>query len=490
MSISFTRRKKKRCDGQYPCRTCSSGRKKIPCEYPEGIVVGLPTQTAAEVVSVEYSSPDSNSGSSSSTGTNSSETPAATSTSTVATDSAKSSSTGVESYPTNYLTLSEISHARKLFIDHRRQLGLGVRDETLAILADGVANETLHSSVLHACQLLGYMLARHLQDNTWVRLPDQSEREAAQMRLTLNALQHAEIPPLAALQSATLLSFYFFSKGDIVRAREMVLTGNAIVRERDLDAVVEDPTPPAPGNRAYGFKVAPTTDAGELQAAVSQLVYLDLSYAITLQIPSLLDAELRDRFRTLISRPNVNAESNFIRAKSAFLLFEAQQIVARWYQEPALSFDEGAEWQSKYWDNMEALDTHRAYISVALAKLAFCPRLHNLGLTLKVCAVMLHTGVSALFTIFAADYEELRDKKHAAVGEIIAISSTFTEEDCKYLDPILSACWTSIIGTLDHCISLGAGAIEQSMHDIPAMAGVIRQRNRTLQRVLPFAVDV
>ncbi|KAJ7744582.1 hypothetical protein B0H16DRAFT_1857330 [Mycena metata] len=412
--------------------------------------------------------------------------------------------------PESSADAEELATVRRLFLDHRTQLGLSVRQSTVDLIAKGIANDVLEPSVLHACQLLGYMLARHLQDDTWVCLLDQSDREAEQLSLALSALRRSNsnsntdsdsdsdsdpiMPPpnpVASLQTVTLLSAYFFSKGDIVRAREMILTGNAIVREHELDsatALAQDPPPGA--ERPYMFKVAPTTDAAEAQAAVSQLVYLDMSYAITLKLPSILDSGLRDNFRALINHPNVNAEANFVRAKSAFLLFETQQIVARWYEEPKLSDDEGASWQARYWDVMEALDTHRAYVAVNLTKITFCPALRTLGLTLKVCIIMLLTGVSCLVTIFAADHVELGEKKLAAVGEIISISRMFSEEDCQYLDPVLSACWSAIIGTLDYCISLGQGAIARSMHDIPAMAGVIRQRNKALQRVLPFAVDV
>ncbi|KAJ7046321.1 hypothetical protein C8F04DRAFT_343331 [Mycena alexandri] len=316
----------------------------------------------------------------------------------------------------------ELTYIRRVFLNHRTQLGLSVRESILVAIATGVADDGLHPSVLHACQLLGYMLVRHLPDDTWVHSPAQCDREAP--------------TPLAALQMLALLSSYFFSKGDIVQAREMILAGNTVVREHNLDATDPEAASAEPGR--HGFNAAPTSTAAEIQAAVSRLVFLDLSYAITLKLPSIMDPVLRDNFKTLISRPNAYAEMNFVRAKSAFLLFEARGIAERWYQQPPLTETEGLEWQSKYWDTMEMLDAHRSYITLALTKMAFCPSQHTMGLSLKVCLVMLLTGIGSLLSLFSAYNPELAAQKVAAVNEIVRISSIFTEEDCKHLDPILS----------------------------------------------------
>ncbi|KAJ7168892.1 hypothetical protein C8R46DRAFT_1092809 [Mycena filopes] len=418
----------------------------------------------------------------------------------------------------------ELANIRSLFLQHATQFGLSVRTRTLDALARGVADadpnaDGLHPAMLHACQLLGYMLVRHLQDDTWVLLPAPCGREAAQLALALDALQltPTTLPtttttacpdfaaqrgpprpapsPLASVQTLILLASYFFSKGDIARAREMISSGNDLVREHALDVMLMESCSPSADGMAgepprYGFNTAPTSCVAEVQAAVSHLVYLDVSYAITLKLPSVMDPALRENFQTLINRPNKNAEANFVRAKSAFLLFEAQQLAERWWQQNPLTDTEGAQWQSRYWDTMEGLDAHRSYITLALTKMAFCPATHTMGLSLKVCLIMLLTGQICLLSLFSAHNPELGEQKLAAVNEIVRISSIFTEGDCKYLDPILSVCWTSIIGALDLCVALGKGAMEQSMHDIPAMAGVIRQRNKTLQRVLPFAADL
>ena len=89
---------------------------------------------------------------------------------------------------------------------------------------------------------------------------------------------------------------------------------------------------------------------------------------------------------------------------------------------------------------MEALDTHRSFLALTLTKLAFCPTLRTMGLGLKVCSVLVLTGLTTLLSLFSLDQPELGQKKQAAITEIISISSIFSEEDCEHLDPILSVC--------------------------------------------------
>ncbi|KAJ6461019.1 hypothetical protein C8R45DRAFT_537543 [Mycena sanguinolenta] len=388
----------------------------------------------------------------------------------------------------------ELAGMRRLFLGHRIQLGLSVLDATLAAVEEGISDDAvLHPALLYACQLLGYMLARHLHQSSCICLPGASDRENEQLRLTFSALQNRDLDtsprPVVHLQTATLLSLYFFNKGDIARAREMILTGNTLVRTHDLDSTASNFAPSAEATRV-NFQAKPITEEGVTQAAVSQLLYLDLLYAITLKLPCIIDPVLRENFKKLIRRPNANPEVNYVRAKSAFLMYETQRLSAQWAQQPGLDECAIAEWQKTYWDVMEALDTHRSFITLSLTKLAFCPKMHLLGLSLKACAVVVSTGTAALLSLFSGDHPELRQKKYAAIAEVISISTLFSEADFEDLDPILSACWSAVISTLDQCIVSCPDSKAKSMHDIPAMAGMMRQQNETLQRSLPFAVGV
>ncbi|KAF8218211.1 hypothetical protein K438DRAFT_1953039 [Mycena galopus ATCC 62051] len=386
----------------------------------------------------------------------------------------------------------ELLGMRRLFLSHRIQLGLSVPDLTLAAIEEGTPDDAvlLHPALLHACQLLGYMLSRHLQQNSSLCRAEPSKREEQQLCLTFGAMQCCEdatLRPVSRLQTITLLTLYFYNKGDVARARELILTGNALVRAHSLDSMANKP---GSVETRVSFHVKPMTEEGETQAAVSQLVYLDLLIAITLKLPSIIDPLLRDNFKKLINRSNANPEINYVRAKSAFLMHETQRLSVQWAIVPSLAEAEAIEWQQTYWDVMEALDTHRSFITLSLTKLAFCPIMRLLGLSLKLCSVVVMTGTAALLSLFSGDHPELGQKKCAAVTDVVSISGVFSDEDLTHLDPILSACWSAIISTLDHVVAMGPELVAKSMHDIPAMAVMIRQRNQTLQRAMPFVVDV
>ncbi|KAJ6479955.1 hypothetical protein C8R47DRAFT_1198092 [Mycena vitilis] len=383
----------------------------------------------------------------------------------------------------------ELLGIRHLFLQQRFQLGLSVPDTTLAAFAHAIPDSSaLHPAVLHACQLLGYTFAHHLDHKSWCC---QTEAATRQLRLALHDLHPpsagSALRPVACLQAMNLLSLHHFYVGDIVQASELICRGSACVREHSLDCVV-----PAQTQRPT-FVIGPTTDAEETNAAVAQLVYLDIAYAVVLKLPSTIAPVLHANFKIrVLSRDtcNLNTEMNSVRAKSVFLLFEAQQLAVRWYQHPGLSdAEEAAAWQQSYWDLMEALDAERSFLNLTLTRIAFAPTLRALGITLKVCMVLILTGLDALFALFSCGNEELQQKRHTVLAEFTSMGRLLDQKDCDDLDPLLmveralcidpSGCqsyWTHIVGTLDQYMV----ARPESVDDISVMARLLRESNNSL----------
>ncbi|KAJ6626630.1 hypothetical protein B0H10DRAFT_1997936 [Mycena sp. CBHHK59/15] len=390
----------------------------------------------------------------------------------------------------------ELSQARELFSKHRMKLGLSVSEDKLAALSSGDSSGAIvHPALLHACQLTGNLLAHHPQSHAWLFFPEQSQQEIEQTQLVFDSLTQVgdKSPcPVTSLQAFTLVSLYFLNKGDVLRFREMLFKGNHIVIENKIDlSLLEAAATSEPQPLRKSFSINPKTPAAEAQGAFSHLIYLDLVYSIILKVPSILHPRLLANFRRLIDRPVSNTETNFIRAKSAFLLYEAQHLDSRWRQEElGQQLDAAAEWQKTYWELMEEIDEHRSFLTVTLTKIAFCPKLRTMGLALKACTIMLLTGSAQLISLFESDDPELMHRKHDAVVQVVSITSTFTDEDCEYLDPILSTCWEAVVRSLDTCIAAGPLAVGGTLHNLQGMACVIRQVNKTLQRVFPYASEI
>ncbi|KAJ7159196.1 hypothetical protein C8R43DRAFT_948132 [Mycena crocata] len=535
------RRKKKKCDGHMPCYTCANGRKEIDCKYPEEELVTLSQIPDTRSGSFQWAlrssikdlsgnviePPSQQRAANGSTRTSDSAVPRVhpptfdQSEIAYFTESPPQGGSSALNSPSPFFEMTSpamvpeaeeqdeelLEHIRKIFLAHRFQVGFSVPDETLEAISQGVIEGThLQPEVLHACQLMGSLFARHLQNNAWLPLPGQSKGEAKQLRLTLFFLQTALPVPLPHLQAKILLSLYFSIKGELLRAQEVLATANKVVVEHKLDAaLLQRPNATAEILSKRTFTPVPVTPAAEIRATLSHLVYLDLSHMIFLKLPSVLDPELYASFRRIATIPAADAEINFVRAKSAVLMFEAQKLAEQWYRfelgrlsirrlrashsyQLCIGDDGAAAWQEKYWELMEAIETHRCAINLALTRTVFCPELKIVGLTLKMCSIIVHTGLSILLALFSPHHVELRRKQHDVVAEIVSISASYSEEDCEYLDPMVSACWTVIIGMMDE-LALGPDVCPQFTHEFPAMAAIIRARSQTLQRVLPFALS-
>ncbi|KAJ7636287.1 hypothetical protein FB45DRAFT_445290 [Roridomyces roridus] len=547
------RRKKKKCDGKLPCRTCATSRKKLKCEYPDGMLVDLENPTPPE----NYRGPALYRNNSPESGSSNDSSPVYV---TIPVDtsnlpqiqvidddiSSPSPFTTREllpAQPTSFVDVPELIQARDIFLDrvsdkapsqdsiekalvdfagapwpieptpffqvpdpnpddelyqirqlfllHRIQHGLNLPAHRLEAISKGVATpNVIHPILIYVCQLTGYMLARHLHNNTWLNLPGRSPGEVEQTNLVLISLTTfgQMACPTAYVQTCNLLAIYFSNKGDLARAREILIKGHEMAVDHNVHKLVLMP-PSAEEAGHTGFKITPPNPEAEVQATLSQGVYLDIAFNLLLGVPRVLDPRLDQAFRKLIDAPNSRVEINFVRAKSALLLWDAKRLVNEWSQG---SMDEAAisKWQNNYWHLVELLDGHRSLISVTLIKLAFFPNLRTLLLSLKVCAIITLTALAELLALFAAEQSELQRRKHEAILEIISMSSGFSKEDCDFLDPILSICWRMVVHTVEGCMKTHGEAVKETMHDLPAMAVAIRQQNMTLQRALPNVMDL
>ncbi|KAF7302376.1 hypothetical protein HMN09_00871300 [Mycena chlorophos] len=513
------RRKKKRCDGKLPCNTCQLSRSKVQCEYGD-----LEPQDAQPQASSSSSGSSANSPATPDRDVIMSEPQTRDPAVADATSWAENPHGAIEDISDKGLIIppatskdspyditithvlsfpqpppeEELGGIRKLFLEYHTQFGLNLSDTLLTAVAEGDLESKLHPVLLHACQLLGFMLAQHrpVADGEWVALPGPCQGEVEQAQATLSVLQSKEnsLCPFAYVQTSALLSLYFFNKGDTARAREMISRADRLIREHSLDTCMIPSSPPPP---KHGFRIRPDSYTSEGIASIAQIVYLDLSYAILLNEPSLIDSRLLGRFREQISAPNPHGEVNFVRAKSLVLFFEVRTMVMQWVS-GGLSDDCKEAWLERYWDLIDALHSHKAFIALILTRIAFCPTLWPVNMTLKVAQILVLTGLATLLSVFERDNRELMNKKHEAIAEIVQMSNLFEQHDYAHLDPILSACWFSIINTLEQCTAALETILQAPGHpksagdfyDTAAMTTILRTQNAALKKVLPGVLDL
>ncbi|KAF7353775.1 hypothetical protein MVEN_01062900 [Mycena venus] len=273
------------------------------------------------------------------------------------------------------------------------------------------------------------------------------------------------------------VSLYFFHKSDFERGREFLTVASDTVLKHDLDLAVLANVPAEADNGTYS--ILPLDDAGVLRAAFSHLVFTAVDAQVVLNVPPIIDTRLLDKFDLLMNtQVTSNADINFLRAKSVRLLTQTRQLTAAWNsgQSPP------ASWFEQYWKLIEVLHAHIGVLNPTQLRVSFIPDAHTTGLVVKLCSTMALAALADLHGIFApSSHPESSRRYRDAVVEIVSISSTFSIDDCQYLDPILPVCWSIATKRI-----LDSEVVYENQESIIA---AIRACNHNLQQVLPFVSD-
>ncbi|KAJ7891253.1 hypothetical protein B0H14DRAFT_3855060 [Mycena olivaceomarginata] len=319
----------------------------------------------------------------------------------------------------------------------------------LALMAGDLSGTIVHPVLVHVCHLWGFMLDYYQRTNSWTYAPDKNSDEAVQMRLILGSLAGMLGPApntVTTLMTYLSVSLYFFHK------------------QNDLDLAALAKVPAETEDNGGTYSMLPLDDAGELRSAYSHLIYTGLAAKVVLTAPS-------------DTRVTNNADINFMRAKSLRLLMQTRQLTAAWNagQSPPPS------WFEQYWKYIETLHAHIGVLNPTQLRVSFIPDAHTTELALKLCATMALAALADLHGIFAPSHAESSRRYRDAVVEIVSISSTFSMDDCQYLDPILPLCWSVATKRI-----LDSEVIYENQESIIV---AIRACNHNLQQVLPFVSD-
>ncbi|KAJ7253369.1 hypothetical protein B0H12DRAFT_1116886 [Mycena haematopus] len=522
-ACSACRRKKKKCSGDWPCRTCIVSKKEDGCEYDDGSQLSFTRALIERTRELEQLLSEAKQAASPNI-LNHSIGPELS----VQLDQLLSSNTfaapepilfgrdpfldelgfttAVEPFPSDgdefkfFDNPAEIqaaasgsahqvvespeekmSRLRNVFLVKKLQLGFLVPTHKLnALIAGDLSGTIVHPVLVHVCHLWGYLLDYCERNQTRTYGPDENGDEVAQMRLILGSLAGMLGPaptPVTSLITYLCVSLYFFHKNDPNRGHEFLTVARDTVLKHDLDlAALANVPSGAESNGTYS--ILPLDEFGELRSAFSHLIYTALAANMVLTAPPLIGTRLLNKFDLLMNTEVINnADINFVRAKSLRLLTQTRQLTEAWNngKTPPPS------WFDQYWRLIEKLHAHIGTLHPTQLRISFIPEAHTTELVLKLASTMTLAALADLHGIFAPSHAESSRRYRDAVVEIVSISSTFSVDDCQYLDPILPLCWTVATKRI-----LDSEVMYENQESIMA---AIRACNYNLQQALPLVSD-
>ncbi|KAJ6606319.1 hypothetical protein DFH09DRAFT_1119816 [Mycena vulgaris] len=370
---------------------------------------------------------------------------------------------------------------RQTFLARGLQYGFTLSADKLSALANGdLSGNVVHPVLVHVCHLWGYKFDYYEQNRTWAYAPDKNGNEVAQMRLILGALAGMLGPapnPVTTTLTHLSVALYFFHKGDISRGQEFLSVASTTAMTHDLDLAALTNVPAEEEDKGL-YSIHPLSEADELRSVFSHLVYVGVSAPVVLSAPPIVDSRLLEKFDLLMdTKVTTTVDINFLRAKSARLLTKTRQFTAAWNNGQSPS----PTWFQQYLKLIEQLHTHIGILNPVQLRLSFIPDAHTTELVLKLCSTMALTALADLHGIFSPDHAESSRRYRDAVLEIVSISSTFSFDDCQYLDPILPICWSVATKRI-----LDNQVVYENQESIIA---AIRACNSNLQQALPYVTD-
>ncbi|KAJ7616580.1 hypothetical protein FB45DRAFT_230464 [Roridomyces roridus] len=392
---------------------------------------------------------------------------------------------------------TELYFVRNLFLDHRWQYHMNLTPSKADALSRGdISSGLIHPVLVHLAQLIGYVIANQQQSDTWVYFQGQTEGEAEQLRAVTAILYGSseslarmpEMDAITLLQAHTAFLLYHAMKGDIDMAVRLMDTMQGIILGKsgreclDEMGVACGAFPPA--TMMPSSSCCPETIAQEARSAFSAVVFIDLGRSLVLKLPMLLDEGIMDTFRRLAAANWTDNEINFIVAKSALFLVDAEQLSTEWA--PNLSPTAETAWSKRYWSLLTSIDAHLKVVNTPFMEMSFTHEAQVL--TLRGCILLSLAALVDLYSIFAPSHLAARRSHAGAVEEMARVSKMFGERDYQYLDAWVGTCWTIASRQTFAADSM----LDQSEQYGPSRHALdtIRECNRMLGQSRPYVLQI
>ncbi|KAJ7263445.1 hypothetical protein C8J57DRAFT_1470761 [Mycena rebaudengoi] len=329
-----------------------------------------------------------------------------------------------------FVQADELLYMRNLFLQHSWQLGLSISTAKREAISRGdPVGLVVQPVLIHVSQLMGYLLANHLDGDTWVYREDQTAQEAREYSAVLELLSARTSPPdsLARLQSYLLLAIYAAQKGRMANFQEFLGNAGEIAAELMASLGLDDPSPP--DNTVHSLFLQ-GSELQEAREAVSELMYIDIARELLLTLPSPFDNRLLPKFRQLAAIHSTNTGLNFMRAQSALFLLDSRDLVAT-----RGSNTGPVDWFQRYCSIVDQIHTQLGILRTAVME-ASLPQ----AVTLKASIIMALAALLELYGLFARSDRVSYKKTSETIEEMVTIAGGFSCVDYPYLDPPVGIC--------------------------------------------------
>ncbi|KAJ7032883.1 hypothetical protein C8F04DRAFT_1106064, partial [Mycena alexandri] len=424
------RQKKRKCNGKLPCSTCKDALRPDACQYRtkhsrrEHEDTGSHQELSDTSLQVCLQYPWANSVEKNTTAINFNS-PIIV----IPTPNIRGPPHAIDHNPERY-------SLRALWVECCTHYGLHFSVEKRQAIARGdTSGAVIHPIFIPLAELMGFLLVDLSTSERWAHLRGQTAKETERRLHILNRLNCSRdaLDPLTSVQVHQTLALYWVKKRDFQAFQEILVTLSEIAMALCCHVTtlgLGNPCPPA------GPASQEVVEEG--RSALANGVFIEIISLTYVPLQRNIRPILLVRFRRFLAKAaeqHNQLELNFIRAKSALLFEESQQLVTEWNDCDSGSVV-GKEWSERCRNQANNLQSHLHVLKLAM--LAMTAKSYVVAV--KVCTISTLAALAELHAILAPFHAVARQKYRNIVDVIAGITRTFSLEEHESCD-FLEVCW-------------------------------------------------